>query len=181
MKKKLTLVMAIFAFVLHFSASAQNLKGDPWIFQVYKELYNRQPQAWELNIKLYNQGSWNNYAELKKYVQQYQASLSQNGLTTRTILLKGNQSSVVLFDQAGKSIAVNLITNDGGSVIAAGGGNVIAAGGGNVIAAGGGNVIAAGGGNLRDLPGASLGSNRQLMSGDKKIIKTSGSGAIIIR
>ena len=84
-----------------------------------------------------------------------------------------NNQSAVLFDQNGKSIAANVINNDGG--------NVIAAGGANVIAAGGANVIAAGGANLKDLPGASLGSNRQLMAGDKKIIKTSGSGAIIIR
>jgi hypothetical protein len=176
---KKTLLSAFLFCALCFQLTAKAQKGDPWIFQAYKEMYKRQPQAWELNINLYNQGHWNNYNELKQYIQQYQSSLASMSITTRTVAVKNNQS-VVLFDQNGKSIAVNLITNDGGSIVATGGGNVVAAGGGNVIAAGGGNVIAAGGANLRDLPGASLGGNRQLMSGDKKIIKTSGSGAIII-
>ncbi|GAA4733971.1 hypothetical protein GCM10023229_10110 [Flavisolibacter ginsenosidimutans] len=170
MKKILSLSFLL--CLLSFQLTVHAQKGDPWIFQAYKEMYKRQPQPWELNINLYNQGHWNNYNELKQYVQQYQSSLSNMNIVTRTVPVKNNQS-VVLFDQNGKSIAADLITNDGGSVITIGGANV--------VAAGGGNVVASGGGNLKDLPGASLGGSRQLMSGDKKIIKTSGSGAIIIR
>lgn len=172
MLKKRTLLFAFAFAAVTLQLSAQQVKGDPWIFQAYKELYSRQPTAWEVNINLYNQGRWNNYNELKQYVQNYQASLSGSSLSISTQKVDNNRTAVV-FNQNGRSIAVDLITNDGGTIIAQGGGNV--------INAGGANLIASGGGNLKDLPGASLGSNRQLMAGDKKIIKTSGSGAIIIR
>src|ERR1043165_1695557 len=52
-----------------------HLKGDPWIFQAYAELYDRPPRALELDINLYNGGSWNNYNELKGYIQQTQNAL----------------------------------------------------------------------------------------------------------
>ena len=48
-------------------SSTTGVKGDPWIFQAYCELYNRTPTALEVNIGNYNQGSWNNYGELKNY------------------------------------------------------------------------------------------------------------------
>ncbi|MCY7290837.1 MAG: hypothetical protein LH615_01525, partial [Ferruginibacter sp.] len=70
MKHKLLLTIIICIFSFSF-VNAQ----DPWIIQVYKELHNRQPSAWELNIKNYNLGTWNNYGELKSYIQEYQNSL----------------------------------------------------------------------------------------------------------
>ena len=56
MKKKLFIALLLF-FSATLTTQAQSLKGDPWIFNAYKDLYNRQPNAWELNIKNYNKGS----------------------------------------------------------------------------------------------------------------------------
>jgi hypothetical protein len=180
------------------------LKGDAWIFQLYKELYNRQPNAWELNIKNYNNGSWDNYAQLKTYIQQYQNALKQNNIEIKTGTM--GDKDVVWFYVNGKPEAVNLVSRDAGSVIAAGGDNVIAAGGGNliqqnggyviapgganvvapgganVIAPGGGNVIAPGGANLisSNMAGVTFGSGYRIASQNGKVIRTSGKTTLII-
>ena len=171
MLKKL-FVVSLFIVACNFYAGAQQLKGDPWIFQVYKELYSRQPNAWELNINNYNSGSWNNYGELKSYVVQYQRSLSQNNLSITTTSLRNGQTAA-LFNQYGKSIAADVISNDGGSIVATGGGNL--------VAQGGGNLVAQGGGNLASLPGVSFGSSYTIQSTGTKVIPVSGKGALIIR
>jgi hypothetical protein len=175
MIKRMAFVLAVCVLVFNFSLKAQNLKGDPWIFQVYQETYNRQPSAWELNINNYNSGSWNNYAELKKYVQEYQASIKNSGLSIGT-QKSGNDKLLVGFVENGKLLAVNLISSDGGKVIAAGGGNV--------VAAGGGNAVAAGGANFRfdaNTAGVSFGGKYQTVSGAKRIIPASGKGALVIK
>lgn len=64
MNKKLFLTTMLIIF-LSINVTAQSLTGDPWIFQAYKELYARSPNAFELNINNYNLGSWNSYPELK--------------------------------------------------------------------------------------------------------------------
>src|SRR5665647_895946 len=117
MKKKLFIALFVLISVFHSTVEAQQLKGDPWIFQAYKELYNGPPTAWELNIQNYNGGSWNNYGELKNYIVQYQHSKGSQGLSISTTSL-GNGKIAVLFNLNGKSIAANLITNDGGTIIA---------------------------------------------------------------
>lgn len=122
------------------------LKGDPWIFQAYTELYGRQPNAWELNIYNYNNGSWGSYAQLKGLVQGYQNYLSQQGIEIRTGGYNGNV--LVGFFRNGKQYGANVVAAGGANVVAAGGANVVAAGGANVVAAGGANVVAAGGANL---------------------------------
>lgn len=158
------------------------LKGDPWIFQIYTELYNRVPTAWELNINNYNGGSWNNYAELKNYIQAYQNSLRKQGMDIKTAPYNGNV--LVGFFINGQQVAANVVAAGGGNVIAAGGGNVIAAGGGNVIAAGGGNVIAAGGGNIvvnNNMAGVRFGGSYTVSAVGTKVIPTSGKGALIIQ
>lgn len=186
-----------------------SITGDPWITAIYKELHNRQPNSWEYNIRNYNNGRWQSYQELKGYVNQFQKSLKDNGITIETAVLN-NESNLVAFKKNGEPIAVNILSNKGGNVIAAGGGNVIAAGGGNVIAAGGGNVIAAGGGNViaagggnviaagggnviaagggnltfqvdANLAGANFGSGYTVQSGAKLQIKTSGNGSLVIK
>jgi hypothetical protein len=124
-----------------------SVTGDPWITAIYKELYSRQPNSWEYNIKNYNNGSWGSYQQLKNYVDQFQKSLKNNGITIETAILN-NDHNLVVFKKGGVNIGVNLLSNKGGNVVAAGGANVIAAGGGNVVAAGGANVVAAGGGNV---------------------------------
>lgn len=128
--------------------SMPKLTGDPWIFQAYKDLYgaNRKPNAWELNIKNYNNGSWTSYEQLKQYVAKYQNMLMEQGIEMKSGGYNGNV--LVAFFKLGKQVAVNVVAAGGGNVVAAGGANVVAAGGANVVAAGGANVVAAGGGNL---------------------------------
>ena len=170
MKQKL--ILGIILCFFSFSILKAQLKGDPWIFQAYKELYSRQPTAWELNIQNYNLGSWNNYGELKTYVQNYQNSLSNAGISVSTISVNGNRT-VALFNQGGKSVAVDLISNDGGSIVASGAGNIVASGAGNIVT----NAT----GNITNLAGVSFGGKYTVQSGNTKVIPTSGKGALIIR
>lgn len=127
--------------------SPSMVTGDPWIMEIYQKLYGRRPNSFELNIKMYNNGSWSSYEQLSGYIQQFQKSLSDQGVSLETALLNETYNLVAI-KKDGKYIAANILENKGGSVVASGGGNVIAAGGGNVIAAGGGNVVSAGGGNV---------------------------------
>lgn len=160
------------------NVAVQKMAGDPWIYQVYKELYNRQPTAWELNINNYNNGSWNNYAELKQYVKDYQASLSKAAMQINVALApKDKSASEVGINLNGNQIAVALISNADGHVITSGGANVVAAGGGNVVAAGGGNVIAV----TPAMLGISHGSRYTVQSVGTTVVSTSGKGALIIR
>lgn len=172
MKSKILFVFFLFFLFFNFNADAQQLKGDPWIFQVYQQLYHRQPTAWELNIYNYNNGSWNNYGELKNYIVQYQNAMRNYGFSVSTINLS-NGKIAVLFNQNGITMAADLITNDGGTLVAQGGGNL--------VAQGGGNIVAQGGGNLASLPGVSFGSRYTLQSNGTKVVPTSGRGALIIR
>lgn len=179
MKQKIILLAILFLISMS-NLNAQKLKGDPWIFNAYQELYQRQPSAWELNIKNYNSGSWNNYDELRKYVKMYQISLRNSNLTVSTTILKSG-NVIALFNQNGRSIAANLISQDGGGIIASGGGNIIASGGGNIVASGGGNIVASGGGNFAALKGVFFGSKYSTLSVGTTIIPASGNGALIIR
>jgi hypothetical protein len=151
------------------------LKGDPWIFQVYVELYNRIPNAWELNAQNYNKGSWSNYGNLKEYIKQYNTAMSQNGI--KTIAGKVNNSDAIVFaDNNNNVLGVDLVSLDGG--------NVIAAGGANVVSAGGANVVAAGGANFRisaNTAGVSFGSDRTVQSAGTRVVATAGNTKLVIR
>ena len=171
LNKKLYFALLLFILAVNFNASAQ-LKGDPWIFKVYKELWGIQPNAWELNIKNYNGGSWNSYAELKKYVSQYQNSMTTQGLTV-SVKNISDVNFAVVFNQNGRSIAVDLITNDGGTIKVAGAGNIALISGANLLANAGIVVNA-------NLAGATFGSRYTLQSEGTKVIQTSGKGALII-
>jgi hypothetical protein len=131
---------------VNINEAIPQLKGDPWIFQVYSEVYGRKPNAWELNIYNYNKGSWSSYEQLKGFIKDYQNYLSQNKIEIRTGGY--NRNILVGFYKNGKQVAANVVAAGGGNVVAAGGANVVAAGGANVVAAGGANVVAAGGANL---------------------------------
>lgn len=180
MKQKFLLIAILFSLSVA-KLNAQQLKGDPWIFQVYNELYGRQPNAWELNIRNYNSGSWNNYGELKDYVKQYQYGLALQHIYVSTVTLQSGNTAA-FFNQNYKSIAVDLITNDGGSIIAQGGGNIIAQGGGNIMTNAGGNVISPNGSTLSSLiKGVSFGGRYQVLEAGSTLIPTSGKGALIIR
>src|SRR6185436_2238015 len=110
MLKKFLIASVVFILFASLHVNAQ-LKGDPWIFQAYKALYNRQPTSWELNIQNYNNGSWNNYNELATYIVQYQSALSKFGISITTTSI-GSGRDVVLFNQSGRSIAGNIISQD---------------------------------------------------------------------
>lgn len=148
------------------------VKGDPWILQIYKELYNRTPSAWEVNIQNYNSGSWNNYDELKKYIQDFQTSLGKSNIS---IITKdaGDGKSVAFLMENGQAIAVALVNQNGGQIVAAGGGNV--------VAAGGGNVISPGGANMQNLSAMNLGGRYSIQSAGTRIIPVSGKSAITVR
>ncbi|HEV7330651.1 MAG TPA: hypothetical protein VGN63_06375 [Flavisolibacter sp.] len=155
--------------------SGNFLKGDPWIFQAYVELYNRIPNAWEVNIQNYNNGSWGSYAELKNYIKQYQNAMSKNGIKTNVGKLNNN-TAVVFTDNNNNVLAVDLVKLDGGQVISAGGGNVISAGGGNVISVGGGNLTI-----NQSTPGVSFGGDRTIQSTGTKVVATAGKTKLVIR
>lgn len=166
LKKLFALLLFILAF--NFYAGAQmKLTGDPWIFQAYNELFNRPPSAWELNINNYNGGSWNNYGELKDYVMQYRRSIALQRVSITTTSL-GNGTSVAFFNQNGILIAADLITNDGGTLVATGGGNIHIPSGSNLTI-------------KPDLAGVTFGSKYAVQSTGTKIIPSSGKGALIIR
>lgn len=152
------------------------LKGDPWIFQAYVELYNRIPNAWELNTQNYNKGSWSSYANLKEYIKQYNSALSQNGIKTIAGKTANNNNAIVFTDNGNNVIAVDLVSLDGGTVISAGGGNVISAGGGNVIAAGGGNFRIS-----TATAGVSFGLDRTVQSAGTRVVATAGNTKLVIR
>jgi hypothetical protein len=127
--------------------SSSLVSGDPWIMEIYQKLYGRRPNSLELNIKLYNNGNWSSYEQLSGFIQQFQKSLTDNGLIIETALLNSSHNLVAI-KKDGVYIAANILENKGGNVVAAGGANVVAAGGANVVSAGGANVVAAGGGNV---------------------------------
>jgi hypothetical protein len=64
MKPTLYFFLLLF-FILVKPVFSQTLTGDPMVFRAYKEIYNRQPNALEVNIKNYNGGNWYSYEELK--------------------------------------------------------------------------------------------------------------------
>jgi hypothetical protein len=153
-----------------------HLKGDPWIFRAYTELYNRNPNAWELNVQNYNNGSWGSYEELKNFIQQYQNALSQNGVRVVVGSTPNGNTAAVFTDNNSKPIAANMISKNGGGVISAGGGNVISAGGGNVISAGGLNLTIS-----QNTAGVSFGSDRTILSAGTKVIPTAGKTKLVVR
>ncbi|HPH36309.1 MAG TPA: hypothetical protein PL108_01530 [Sediminibacterium sp.] len=181
--------------------SPASVTGDPWITAIYKSLYQRLPNSWELNIYNYNGGSWKSYDELTSYIRDFQLNLQKNGIIIETAMLSVDKS-LVAFKKDGVYIAANLLSNKNGSIIAAGGGNIVAAGGGNIVAAGGGNIVAAGGGNIvaagggnivaagggnivfkvgTGLAGAFHGSQYSLQSGAKLQVPASGKTSLVFK
>ncbi|NDK55399.1 hypothetical protein [Pontibacter fetidus] len=188
-------------------ATTVKLEGDPWIFKAYRELYRREPVALELNVNNYNGGSWASYAQLKRFVAEFQNSLKNHNAQIKTVdTANGNQLTGLYLN--GEQVAVALISKNGGGVVAAGGMNVVSAGGANVVAAGGMNVISPGGGNVvsagganvvsagganvvsagganismhQNMAGLSFGGRYSVQSAGTKVIPTSGKSALIIR
>jgi hypothetical protein len=163
--------------------SGSYLKGDPWLFKAYCELYNRVPTVWELNIKNYNNGSWNSYEELKNYIRQYFASLSSNRLEVkvgkvRSATTIADMAAVFLLD--GRVVAIDLIGNDAGSLKAVGGPELISKGVTGVIGQNGASLISDDGSTLKNLQGVSFsGYSLKSEQGAKKI-KTAGKTTLVI-
>ncbi|WP_162427369.1 hypothetical protein [Pontibacter pudoricolor] len=183
------------------------LEGDPWIFKAYRELYRREPVALELNVNNYNGGTWANYAQLKRFVAEFQTSLKKHNAQIKTVdTTNGNQLTGLYLN--GEQVAVALISKNGGGVVAAGGMNVVSAGGANVVAAGGMNVVSPGGGNVvsagganvvsagganvvsagganismhQNMAGLGFGGRYTVQSAGTKVIPASGKSALIIR
>jgi len=180
MIKKLFFATLLLTLASNFSVSAQ-LKGDPWIFNAYKELYNRQPEPLELNIQNYNGGSWNNYPELKKYVVDFQTSKQQGNYKFSSVIVN-NTTAVQAIYQNNQQIAVAALSVIGGKIIASDGASIISGGAGNIISGGAGNLIGQDGAGIaitKSMGGISFGSSNTLMSESIKVLK-SGKGALII-
>jgi hypothetical protein len=67
----------------------------------------------------------------------------------------------------------HLISNDGGGLVAQGGGNLVAQGAGNLVAQGGGNLVAQGGGNFHFI---NLNADKLVLSDPSKVISEHGAG-----
>lgn len=174
------IVIIIFSGISAFSQSKQDQVRD-----AYQYFYHRNPDAWEAIPQNYNNGNWGNIDDLRRYVGQYQKTMRDNAITFKFSqqTFKNNTVVVGVF-QNGTQIAANLVASGGGNLVASGGGNLIASGGGNLVASGGGNLVASGGGNIvvnAQTKGANFGGSYVLASEGTKVIKTSGSGALIIR
>lgn len=175
----------MFFVVLEGIASAAFAQsGDPWIKEIYMSTWGRSPTAMEYNIQNYNGGHWGSKAELMKYVYEFQKNLNSAGIAFKySKPIVGNKVVVGIF-QNGTQIAADLISNDGGSIVAQGGGNIISTNGAGIVAQGGGNIVAQGGGNISVLPstkGAGFGGAYGVLAAGTTVVKTSGSGAFIIK
>ena len=159
------------------------------IYDAYQYLYKRNPTPAENNPKLY--GDWGNNdpitqtKNLYANIQAYQAGLAASGITFKfsTQVFPNNTVAEGIFLN-GNQVAVNLISQDWGSLVASGGGNLIASGAGNLVASGGGNLVASGGGNIvvnKTMPGASFGGPYTIQSVGTKVIKVSNKVSLIIK
>ena len=160
MKTKTTFLAAVsFVAALSF-ATAQTAAAqcrDSWINNAYKDVAGRSPvgehEGGECNIKLYNNGSWGNYDELKGYVRQLKDSGTKIGYAalsngTTVMAVQGNGvTAIAMLDRAG-----------------------------NIISGGAGNFS---GSINRNTPGFSFASGYSLQSG--RSIKTSGKGGLKIQ
>jgi hypothetical protein len=180
--KKFILII-VFSALSSLSLLAQNKQAD--IQKAYQYLYLRDANAWESIPQNYNNGTWSNLEDLKKYVHEYNMKIGAAGITFKfSQQTFNNNTKVVGIFQNGRQIAADLVASGGGNLVASGGGNLIASGGGNLVASGGGNLVASGGGNIAvttATKGASFGGSYTLASTGTTVIKTSGSGALIIK
>lgn len=185
--KKLILAFIVFTLSLTITGHTQAVGPVQDLRMAYHQLYNRDPSQWELVKENYNAGTWANFTELLTYIKQYQSMVSSQGFNVVSTLLPSGKVGVV-FNAGGKPFAVNLISQDGGGLVASGGGNLklpaadlsklVASGGGNLVASGGGNLVASGGGNLA---GVRFGGNYGTLAAGEKRIVSSGKGAWIIK
>ena len=182
MKHKLLLLALSLSIVS--AVFSQEATGDPWIKEVYNSTWGRNPTALEYNIYNYNNGSWNNKAELMKYIYEFQKNLNSNNIKIMQSAKAYNGNYVVALVQNNQQIAVNLISPNGGTIVASGGGNIISTSGGNLISPNGASIVASGGGNIvlnKDQAGFNYGNQYVTADASTKVVKTSTKGAWVIR
>ncbi len=152
-----------------------DIKGDPWIFMAYVDLYKRGPQALELNIKWYNNGTWNSYDELKKYVKEAQDNLTKLRVAVKQVIDRGRVLAIIKKANMAKA-AISIVSKKNGEITAKGG-KAVLAGISKILK----DRAKAEGVNVDGTePGISVGSKYRTQSAGVEIIPTSGNGAIII-
>lgn len=172
MKQKLFFVLTLLVFSFN-PVTAQT--KDPWIIDIYKELYDRQPDDLEVNNQNYNGGSWSSIDELKRYIQLFQKSKKELNFRFEIIPLKDKIKSVVIIYENNVPIAAALLSRADGRIEASDGASIVAGGAGNLIGQDGAGLKD----RVQDLGGVKFGSSNTLMSESLKPIK-SGKGALII-
>ena len=164
--------------MLLFSASAIDAQAhaSSWIYQAYFERLHRGPSPFENNMLNYNNGSWNNYEELKKYVNEFIDNMNAAGITFRTSAASfARDTKLVAFFQNDKLIAAALVATGAGNIIASGAACLAVAGAGNVKASDGTNMIIPSG-----TKGIGFEGTNPVKGSGAYIIKTSGSGSLVI-
>jgi hypothetical protein len=120
--------------VVHARACA-----DPWVGQVYWDMYKRNPTSAECVTSLYGGGSWSGYADLKSKVQTYQLAatgpkvqfhLAQYHVDNLGNLL--NSSNVIVAKAGHYMINATIVAQGAGNIILNGTGNIVAQGAGNI-------------------------------------------------
>ena len=187
---KKTMLLFFVSLIVSSTLLAQAPTGDPWIKAYYNNNWGRDPTAIEYNINNYNGGRWNSQAELGKYILEWRTNMESKKVTfASSNVLPGNQVVVVLL-QNGTPMAVSLISNKGGGIVASGGGNIVASGGGNIVTNASGNlvlkngtaIVASGAGNISSsTKGFGFGGPRGTLALGPVRIATSGDGAIVIQ
>lgn len=170
----------IFIFVSAKPAISQTLTGDPMIFKAYREIYNRSPNALEINIKNYNAGTWNSYEELKNFIKDFQNSLLRASLTISSVYLK--EVVVIGIRENGQQIAVAALSMNGGKILANNGSAIVSGVAGNIISGNGGNLTGQDGSGIivnTKMGGIGYASGDISPSANTRLI-ISGKGSLVI-
>jgi hypothetical protein len=117
------------------------LCSDPWVGQIYWNLYNRNPTDTECSASY---GPRSSYMAMASQIQAYKAGGSAPAASPATMQAIGQADGSL-------RLANGTTVCPGGCLVASGGGNLTAVTPGMVVglvASGGGNLVASGGGNF---------------------------------
>ena len=91
--------------------------ADPWIGQIYWNLYHRKPAPIECNVANYSGGHWTTYMDLAAKVQTYQSAThmgAEEWLVDSSGNLLDNHGTVIAV--AGSDLISNLVGPSGGTL-----------------------------------------------------------------
>ena len=112
-----------------------HLCSDPWIGQIYWNLYNRNPTAAECNASNYGGGRWSNYMDLTSKVQAYHSAPPASSASNSPYHF---DTSYNIVDSSGRVVAragtYNLIGQDGSGMTPQQASSVISNDGGSMTA-----------------------------------------------